>query len=92
MKTSDVPRHICPVCGYPNLHEAPQSRSGGGSFEICPSCGYQFGVDDEDRGVTPEMHRNQWIRSGMIWFSRSTPSPKGWDPRSQLRSLFPGGR
>lgn len=87
MKTSAAPRHSCPVCGYPDLQEAPRSRSGGGSYEICPCCGFQFGVDDDDRGVTPEKHRAQWIQGGMVWFSRSIPPPRGWDPRSQLRRL-----
>ena len=44
--------HKCPVCGYPKLEEAPRTQAGGGSYEICPSCGFQFGVSDDDRGFT----------------------------------------
>ena len=40
--------HRCPVCGYRKLREKPRTYDGGGSFEICPSCGFQFGVSDDD--------------------------------------------
>ncbi len=40
--------YTCPVCGYPCLTERPRlPRSGGGWFEICPSCGSQFGLTDD---------------------------------------------
>ena len=44
--------YMCPVCGYPELSEVPRPAFGGGCFEICPSCGFQFGVTDEHSGVT----------------------------------------
>ena len=48
-------KFTCPVCGYPELEEPPRSpRTGGGSYEICPSCGFQFGVTDDDKGVSYE--------------------------------------
>ena len=28
----------------------------GGSYEICPSCGFQFGVSDDDLGSTYEQN------------------------------------
>src|SRR3954454_23354100 len=77
--------YTCPVCGFPGLTEPPMSRSGGGSYEICPSCGFQFGVDDEDRGETYAGWRERWIAEGMPWRSAS-PAPAGWDPRAQLRA------
>jgi hypothetical protein len=76
--------YTCPVCGFPGLTEPPMSRSGGGSYEICPSCGFQFGVDDEDRGETYAGWRARWVADGMPWRSAS-PAPAGWDPRAQLR-------
>ena len=55
-------------------------------FEICPSCGFQFGVSDDDRGITYEQWREQWRARGMPW-SSSNPPPKGWDPARQLAEL-----
>jgi hypothetical protein len=83
-------RHICPVCGFPGLIEEPRSpRTEGASYEICPSCGFQFGVTDDDRGVSYEQWRQQWIDRGMPWDSQGIePPPAGWDPEEQLRRLL----
>jgi hypothetical protein len=75
----------CPVCGYPGLREDPRPSWGGGSFEICPSCGFQFGVDDDDRGETFATWRARWIAEGMRWRSAGPPPP-GWEPAAQLRA------
>lgn len=77
----------CPVCGYPKLEEPPRAPSGGGSYEICPSCGFQFGVDDDDKGITHEEWRAKWISKGMPWSSRGVPAPRAWDAGAQLESL-----
>lgn len=80
---------MCPVCGYPALTEPPRSRSGGGSYEICPSCGFEFGVTDDDKGYSYEAWRNQWIQDGMHWDSEGVePMPSGWDPEAQLHELL----
>jgi hypothetical protein len=79
-------KHTCPVCGYPELKEAPRTRSGGGSYEICPSCGFQFGVSDDDRGFTYERWRENWRAGGMKWSSRQKP-PRDWDPAAQLATI-----
>lgn len=76
--------HTCIVCGYPHLTEAPRPKHGGGSFEICPSCGFQFGVDDDDRGIAHAAARAAWVRKGMKWHSRS-PAPADWNPKVQLQ-------
>lgn len=78
----------CPVCGYPKLLESPRTRNSGGSYEICPSCGFQFGVSDEDRGFTYAQWREQWRAAGMKWSSRQKPPP-GWDPEAQLEGILP---
>lgn len=79
--------HICPICGYPDLDEEPRSPSGGASYEICPSCGFEFGVSDDDLGFTYEEWRQRWIDSGMAWDSSDIePPPDGWDPRTQLHN------
>ena len=49
---------VCPACGYPDLTEPPWSESGG-SFEICPSCGIQFGYTDAAGGDI-ERRRRIW--------------------------------
>jgi hypothetical protein len=72
--------HTCPVCGYPELDEPPRSTSGGGSYEICPSCGFQFGLDDDDGGIGYATSRERWIAAGMPWSSRSRERPSTWNP------------
>lgn len=81
-------RFTCPVCGYPGLTEPPRTENGG-SYEICWSCGFQFGVTDDDLGFTDEAWRARWIRRGMPWDSEGIhPRPDGWDPASQLEDLL----
>jgi hypothetical protein len=88
VRRDDGPGHRCPVCGYPNLTEQPHSSvSGGASDEICPSCGFQFGFDDDDRHIRYEEWRGRWVSDGMRWFSAGKPQPSDWDPIGQLRSL-----
>lgn len=36
----------CPVCGSPELPDAPYLEDGGASFQMC-SCGFEFGFDDD---------------------------------------------
>lgn len=78
--------YTCPVCGYARLLEKPRTHDGGGSFEICPSCGFQFGVSDDDDGFTYEQWRERWRAGGLQWSSHQTPPPD-WDPREQLAAL-----
>ena len=82
----------CPVCGWPNLSERPRSSSsGGGSYEICPSCNFEFGYDDDDQGWTDEAWRHRWISQGMPWDQLGKrPPPEGWDPQKQLDDLLRG--
>jgi hypothetical protein len=75
---------ICPVCGYDRLEEPPRSEEGGGSYEICESCGFQFGVSDDDRGRSYQEWRKQWLQVGAPW-SSANPPPPGWNPREQLK-------
>ena len=80
--------HTCTACGWPRLKEAPHAH-GGGSYEICPSCGFQPGVTDDDEGITPAAHRAAWLRQGMPWTSVARPAPKGWQPAEQVKKLPP---
>lgn len=84
--------HICPVCGFPDLREAPRGAGGGGSYEICPSCGFQFGVSDDDIGHRYETWRAEWQRKGMPWTSHGMTPPPGWNASRQLEQLLRGQR
>lgn len=79
--------YTCPVCGLPGLTEIPRTEKGAGSYEICPSCGFQFGVSDDNRGFTYEQWRERWIKHGMPWDKGRTKPPPGWDPQEQLRNI-----
>jgi hypothetical protein len=81
---------VCPVCGYPGLEEEPRSAEGGGSYEICPCCSFQFGVTDEDLGFSFEDWRQRWKREGMRWDKGDSEPPPGWDPVVQLRRVEDG--
>ena len=80
--------HTCPACGYPDLDEPPRTGSGGGSYEICDSCGFEYGVTDDDEGFTYAQWRRRWIAKGMPWEADGiAPRPVGWDPKAQVASL-----
>ena len=79
--------HTCPCCGFPALKEPPRSTSGGGSYEICPSCGFQFGVSDDDAGFTYASWRARWKTRGLRWSSKGIAPPRGWNAKSQLAGL-----
>jgi hypothetical protein len=85
--TSD--HYMCPACGYPELAEPPRlPKSGGGSYEICPSCGFEFGVTDDDEGYTYASWRGRWVADGMNWWSTGPRArPDDWDPIAQLARL-----
>ena len=86
MRTSST-THICPVCGYDELKEPPRNRTGGASLEICASCGFQFGVTDDDKGFSYDEYRQQWIETGMKWSSKGQKPRKDWNAQTQLASL-----
>jgi len=77
----------CPVCGFAGLSDIPRTIEGGGSYEICPSCGFQFGVSDEDSGISYADWRAKWIRRGMRGSGVGMKPPKDWDPVKQLHSI-----
>ncbi len=77
-------RCMCPVCGFPDLDELPYDSQGCASFNICPSCGVEFGYDNS--GASFEELRRRWIDGGMLWFSQANKPPRNWDPVQQLKS------
>lgn len=81
----------CPVCGFSPLDEPAYKASGGGSYEICPSCNFEYGFDDDDQGFTFEQWRARWVERGMPWGGDGEDAPpEGWDPVAQLASLDHG--
>ena len=76
-------KYICPVCGFDGLAEPAYDETGSPSFEICPSCGTEFGYHDATQ--SHEDLRKAWISHGAAWKSEVIPPPKGWDPFEQLK-------
>jgi hypothetical protein len=66
---------ICPVCRYDKLASPPED------FSICPSCGTEFGYDDNRKSHADL--RAAWIENGLSWFDQ--PAPIGWSGIDQLR-------
>ena len=78
-------KNICPVCNYDNLIDPPYNEYGYGSYEICPCCGFEFGLDDfPDKEEGIKNWREQWIEGGYKWFSTCRFPPLNWDPVEQL--------
>ena len=67
--------HPCPVCGF-GMDRPPDD------FNICPSCGVEFGYGDS--GSNYEALRKEWLRHGALWASRARPRPPGWNAYDQL--------
>jgi hypothetical protein len=81
--------YTCPVCGYPGLDNPPRSFGVSSVFEICSSCGFEFGYTDDALGYTFAQWREKWIDEGMPWSDPGISPPTGWDPAVQLRSVKP---
>ena len=79
--------YLCPVCGYPNLRHPTKDTKGISSDEICPSCGFHFGYDDDSEGVSYEDWRKRWKNQGMNWFSQFHKPPPDWNPTEQLKKI-----
>jgi hypothetical protein len=75
--------HECPVCGFMGSDQPPYDAAGVPSYEICRSCGFEFGVTDVIEYDVAEWRR-RWIQDGVPF--RHPPSPPGWDPEAQMRA------
>jgi uncharacterized Zn finger protein (UPF0148 family) len=78
--------NACPVCGYTDLFEPPRGEAGEASFEICPSCGTEFGCDDFE--VSHEALRIKWLEGGAKWYATHQQMPEGWDGKTQCENAF----
>ena len=81
------PLNRCPVCGFLGLAEPPYSDASGYSYEICRSCGFQFGVSDDDEGFTYDSWRSKWIAAGLRWSSVATKPPLNRSAIDDLRAI-----
>jgi hypothetical protein len=82
----------CPVCGYIGFDEPPWASDVSPSYDICPSCGTEFGYQDFgqnelERRARWQTLRQEWIGRGMPWSSSVDPKPAEWDPIKQLRGI-----
>lgn len=69
-------KHTCPVCGYPDLEEPPDSHV------LCRCCGTHHGylIPHPD----PALLREQWVVKGCPWWAWWAPPSDDWDPWRQL--------
>jgi len=72
---------LCTVCGY-EMEEGPRG------FNICPSCGTEFGLHDVNSTINDL--RAAWLASGPKWHSTVIPQPFKWNPIGQLAILLFG--
>ena len=86
MKSNNL--NICPVCGFDKLGEPPYAHDKGSLpiFEICFCCGYQFGYDDTNLGLTFEAYRKKWINDGFSYHLEED-KPEGWDEKMMQKQL-----
>ena len=77
--------NVCPVCGWSKLEEPAYDETKSSSFEICPSCGTEFGYQDANK--THAELRKEWIEKGMSWWSNTTEKPADWNPQEQLKNV-----
>lgn len=70
--------HTCPVCGYgDDLDFRPRD------YQICGCCGTEFGYDD--RTLSHDQLRAEWIQRGCPWFDQLEPRPVRWSAYDQLQ-------
>ena len=74
--------HMCPVCGY-EMVDGPRD------YNICPSCGTEFGLHDVNSTV--DNLRKAWLATGPRWYSSVVTQPANWNPFSQVADAMRGG-
>jgi hypothetical protein len=79
-------KYKCPVCGYPDLPEPPLDMS----YEICPSCGTEFGYTDfaiseaERTRIRQQLFVRWWRGGRPAWHANWMRQPREWNPRKQV--------
>lgn len=80
-----VMNYICPVCGFDELKQQPYDELGNESFDVCPCCFFEFGVDD--MLYTFEEYRKKWLSDGAKWQSSTQVIKENWNPQDQLKNI-----
>ncbi len=76
----------CRICGYFYGYPIWGEDGTTPSYEICPCCGGEFGVDDYQVTVARE-YRSRWIiEKGGAW-SKPGERPKDWDFFAQIKHV-----
>lgn len=76
----------CRICGYQPDH-LPYGEDGlGASYEICSSCGNEFGLTDRYDDQIQD-RRQLWLKSGPAWYSKLETCPTDWQPLTQLQQV-----
>jgi hypothetical protein len=70
--------YLCPVCGY-GMQEPAEN------YNICPSCGTEFGIHDVNASV--QELRAVWLQNGCKWWGNPDQQPVNWNPYQQLARL-----
>lgn len=55
-------------------------------YVICPCCGYEFGFDDESKGISFSEYRDNWIYNGFRFFNKKR-KPLEWGETEMQRQL-----
>ena len=83
-------KYVCPICGYDGLDEPAYGKHNEPSYNICPCCCFEFGVDDSSDYQSLEKdfndYREKWIKEGCEWFE-TDQKPRDWSPLKQLQNL-----
>jgi hypothetical protein len=91
----------CPVCEYEGLEVKPyqvwpppddvvlrppyEDQLGAPSYEVCSSCGYEFGFDDNPGTCAPtsfDEYRTESEAAGKPWFDKKLAGQLGSSPES----------
>jgi hypothetical protein len=75
----------CRICGFrPDTSPwGPDGRTP--SFEICPSCGVEYGYEDSTPTAVSR-YRREWLNNGGIWSDASIPKD-GLTSQQRLRNI-----
>jgi len=76
-------KNVCPICGFDKLKEAPFSKEGAPSYEICACCGFEFGFDEIE---CRDVYLKKWIEHGSKWFVPEL-KPRDWNLEEQLKNI-----
>jgi predicted RNA-binding Zn-ribbon protein involved in translation (DUF1610 family) len=83
-KSETMRKFTCPVCGFPEFDQPAWNPDNGiPSFEICPSCGCEFGYHDAT-SQAKEKYRRNWVKQGAPCFKPEL-KPHNWSLKIQLK-------